>query len=236
LHRRYSTAQEKLTILGTDIDELLIKRAQESLKNNNVCGQNIDSDNSDKIDKSRDNDNIDKDNKVEKFTKDNIITEAEGNDKVTVKPDSDIKDLSNNGDIEFVHADIMSDEGIKQVSDFLETQRVKKFDMIFLFSVSMWIHLHHGDEGLEKLLETCSKLSRYTLLEPQPWKCYQTATRRMRKNGLPEFPHWTRIKLRGPELYPATIDLARKYKMEVVKHFGETKWNRQLVLLKSNQK
>ena len=133
MHRRYSTAQEKLTILGTDIDELLIKRAQESLKNNNVCGQNIDSDNSDKIDKSRDNDNIDKDNKVEKFTKDNIITEAEGNDKVTVKPDSDIKDLSNNGDIEFVHADIMSDEGIKQVSDFLETQRVKKFDMIFLF-------------------------------------------------------------------------------------------------------
>lgn len=234
MHRRYSTDQEKLTILGTDIDELLIKRAQESLKNNNACGQNIDdSDNSDKIEKACDNDNIDKDKKVEKFTKDDTITE--GNDKVTVKPDSDIKDFSNNGDIEFVHADIMSNEGIKQVSDFLETHRVKKFDMIFLFSVSMWIHLHHGDEGLEKLLETCSKLSRYTLLEPQPWKCYQTATRRMRKNGLPEFSHWTRIKLRGPELYPATIELARKYKMEVVKHFGETKWNRQLVLLKSNQ-
>ncbi len=132
MHSRYSTAQEKLTILGTDIDELLIKRAQESLKNNNVCGQNIISDN-DKIDKSCDNDNIDKDNKVEKFTKDNIITEAEGNDKASIKPDSDIKGVPNNGDIKFVHADIMSDEGIKQVSDFLETQCVKKFDMIFLF-------------------------------------------------------------------------------------------------------
>ena len=124
MHRRYSTDQVKLTILGADIDELLIKRAQESLKNNNACGKNI---NGDKIDNC-DTDNIDKNIKNEILSK-NI----ENTDESTIKPVSDIKDLSKNEDIEFVHADIMSDEGINKVKDFLESQGVQKFDMIFLF-------------------------------------------------------------------------------------------------------
>ena len=124
MHRRYSTDQVKLTILGADIDELLIKRAQESLKNNNACGKNI---NSDKIDNC-DTDNIDKNIKNERLSKSNENTE-----KLTINPVSDIKDLSKNGDIEFVHADIMSDEGINKVTDFLESHKVQKFDMIFLF-------------------------------------------------------------------------------------------------------
>ncbi len=122
MHRRYSTDQVKLTILGADIDELLINRAQESLKNNNGCGQNIHSDTIDSCD------NIDKDNENEQLSKPNENTE-----KLTTNPVSDDKDLSNNGDIEFMHADIMSDEGINQVKDFLKSHGVEKFDMIFLF-------------------------------------------------------------------------------------------------------
>ncbi len=41
----------------------------------------------------------------------------------------------------------------------------------------MWIHLNHGDEGLTKFLEVVARYSDYILLEPQPWKCYQTAAR-----------------------------------------------------------
>jgi hypothetical protein len=41
----------------------------------------------------------------------------------------------------------------------------------------MWIHLNHGDEGLTKFLEVVASYSKYILLEPQPWKCYQTAAR-----------------------------------------------------------
>jgi SAM-dependent methyltransferase len=244
LHRRYCRDNIRLTILGADIDQILIKRAQESLLNdtsdvlsvaNDKTINKIDGIISDK-EGSSSKDNIDD-------TANNSIKDATANIKSVVKvtTDNDAKgdeiEKPKCGDkcshVKFIHADVMSEEGIEKVSSFLELQNVQKFDMIFLFSVSMWIHLHHGDEGLSRLLETCSRISRYTLLEPQPWKCYQTATRRMRRNGLPEFPHWSQIKLRGADLYPGILGIARKQNMEVVKYFGETRWNRKLLLLKS---
>jgi hypothetical protein len=44
-------------------------------------------------------------------------------------------------------------------------------------SVTMWIHLNHGDDGLSRFLEVVASYTHYLLLEPQPWKCYQTAAR-----------------------------------------------------------
>ena len=41
----------------------------------------------------------------------------------------------------------------------------------------MWVHLNHGEAGLTRLLELVAGYSDYLLLEPQPWKCYQTAAR-----------------------------------------------------------
>jgi len=217
LHRRYNHQNIKLNILGVDIDEALIKRANDSLINNDTTGKQSDiaGDNA-------------KDTKQDVIVKDN--TKGEISDKVTEKA------ASSAGGIKFVHADVMSDEGIAQVQDYLKSQDVQKFDMIFLFSVSMWIHLHHGDSGLSRLLEICSRISRYTLLEPQPWKCYQTAARRMRKLSLPEFPNFSEIKLRGENLYPGVLDLARSHNMEVEKEFGQTKWNRKLILFESVEK
>ena len=49
--------------------------------------------------------------------------------------------------------------------------------IIIIFSVTMWIHLHHGDVGLGRFLQLISGFGDYILLEPQPWKCYQTAAR-----------------------------------------------------------
>lgn len=45
------------------------------------------------------------------------------------------------------------------------------FDMISLLSTTMWIHVHVGDEGLEKLLRgICMRANRYIIIEPQPSK------------------------------------------------------------------
>ena len=47
------------------------------------------------------------------------------------------------------------------------------FDLVMCFSVTMWIHLNRGDEGLEEFVKFCCGASRNVLVEPQPWKCYQ---------------------------------------------------------------
>ena len=48
---------------------------------------------------------------------------------------------------------------------------------------------NHGDEGMDAFFRKVSRLADLVLLEPQPWKCYRTAARRMRKLGQPEFAH-----------------------------------------------
>uniref|UniRef100_A0A8D8QSC4 RNA methyltransferase n=1 Tax=Cacopsylla melanoneura TaxID=428564 RepID=A0A8D8QSC4_9HEMI len=59
----------------------------------------------------------------------------------------------------------------------------KKFDIVFCFSVTMWIHLNHGDQGLLDFLEKISSLGKYLVLENQLWKCYRNAQRRIVKNA-----------------------------------------------------
>ncbi|XP_071449133.1 pre-miRNA 5'-monophosphate methyltransferase isoform X2 [Hetaerina americana] len=86
--------------------------------------------------------------------------------------------------IHFKHCDIMNDVEVEQVvGNFFGVHNQKldcdhKFDVVFLFSVTMWIHLNYGDPGLSKLLCTATKLSRNLIvIEPQLWKCYSAAKR-----------------------------------------------------------
>merc|ERR1712059_96084 len=83
----------------------------------------------------------------------------------------------------------MGAEGVEDtLGTFLRSQGKSRFDLVCVFSVTMWVHLNHGDEGLRSFLSLLCRLGRYLLLEPQPWKCYQTASRRMRRLGKEEFP------------------------------------------------
>lgn len=59
-----------------------------------------------------------------------------------------------------------------------------KFNIVFCFSVTMWIHLNHGDRGLYEFLQKIVTLGKYLVLENQPWKCYRNAQRRMVKNSI----------------------------------------------------
>ena len=135
--------------------------------------------------------------------------------------------------LEFRHLDILEADLTPQLEEYLASQDRTKFDLVSLFSVTMWVHINHGDEGLKELVRRVSAMARFVLLEPQPWKCYQTAARRMRKLGKEEFQQLKNLELRGPGVDLQIVQLFKDSGMQLVEDFGESKWSRKLVLLKN---
>ena len=115
----------------------------------------------------------------------------------------------------------------------LKSLNKDRFDIAFCFSVTMWIHLNHGDKGLEKFFQTCKKWCNYLMLEPQPWKCYRTASRRMRRSQQPEFEHLESIACKCENLLPYIIEQCEKVGFQNIHTFGETGWKRHIILFKS---
>ena len=114
----------------------------------------------------------------------------------------------------------------------------KKFDVVFCFSVTMWVHLNHGDEGMEALFRSLGQwCSRYLVLEPQPWKCYRTASRRMRKLKLPDFEHLPRLEAQSEDqLQDFVKNLCRKNGFKQIRVFGETEnWKRRIILYEKEE-
>lgn len=109
------------------------------------------------------------------------------------------------------------------------------FDIGFCMSVTMWIHLNHGDQGLWEFLAHLSSLCRYLLVEPQPWKCYRAAARRLRKLGLHDFDHFRSLAIRGDMASQIVQILTQDHGMELVCCFGNTKWDRSLLLFRTKQ-
>ena len=136
--------------------------------------------------------------------------------------------------ISFLALDLMSDseEVMDSLRTFLDGLNKTRFDLICVFSVTMWIHLNHGDKGLRTFINLLCSQTRFLLLEPQPWKCYQTAARRMRKLGKPEFEKMKDLEIRGPGVEQGILEMCKEEGMVVEVEFGETQWNRKLLLLK----
>ena len=69
---------------------------------------------------------------------------------------------------------------------FYDHRRDGVLDAVFCLSTIKWIHLNHGDEGIRTLFEKVSrmlKMGGIFVLEYQPWRSYQQATK---KKGLAE--------------------------------------------------
>ena len=143
------------------------------------------------------------------------------------------KKFSQTDKLEFRHLDILQADLTPQLEEYLTSQDRAKFDLVSLFSVTMWVHINHGDEGLRELVRRVAGMARFVLVEPQPWKCYQTAARRMRKLGKEEFQELKHLELRGPGVDLQIVQLFKERGMELVEDFGESKWSRKLVLLKN---
>ena len=110
------------------------------------------------------------------------------------------------------------------------------YDVISLFSVTMWIHLNHGDDGLRRTMRRLAAVAApgaLMLLEPQHWKNYRKAHQRVRRLGLPdfEFPP-SRLGFGPDSIRGAVIGFAREAGWDPVLELEESKWKRQMVLLR----
>jgi len=70
-----------------------------------------------------------------------------------------------------------------EVLDMLKwsNEERKKFDVALCLSLTKWIHLNNGDDGLLRLfnkLNGCLKIGGLLIFEPQPWPSYKKAKRR----------------------------------------------------------
>ncbi|NXP47150.1 BN3D2 methyltransferase, partial [Heliornis fulica] len=137
--------------------------------------------------------------------------------------------------ISFARLDIMDTSAREPfLSSYLRRFGRSTFDIGFCMSVTMWIHLNHGDSGLIEFLSFLSSWCKYLLIEPQPWKCYRAAARRLRKLGRRDFEHFRSLAINGDMVERITRILTKDCAMELMCCFGSTSWDRSLLLFKSN--
>ncbi|TRY74097.1 hypothetical protein DNTS_026657 [Danionella cerebrum] len=135
--------------------------------------------------------------------------------------------------IQFIPLDITDDaESQICLSSYLEKHKRSRFHLCTCFAVTMWVHLNHGDTGFKSLLARLASLSDYLLLEAQPWKCYRSAARRLRKLGRSDFDHFKALEIRGDMAAHAGQHLEKHCSMELMQSFGNTSWDRSLLLFR----
>lgn len=89
----------------------------------------------------------------------------------------------------------MDDTQSTLIEEYLQQFNKPRFNISFCFSITMWIHLNHGDDGLKRFLQKVCEHSDVVVVEPQPWKCYKTAVKRLKLSNA-EFPLFSQLKHR----------------------------------------
>ncbi|ESO02601.1 hypothetical protein HELRODRAFT_155848 [Helobdella robusta] len=142
----------------------------------------------------------------------------------------------NSEKLSFKMADIMSEKDRSTVLEsFLKENYSLQFDISFLFSITMWIHLNNGDDGLKNFLLYICQISKCILLEPQTWKNYKSAVRRMKRSKSEPFKHFPSLKWRENVVNEICEFLTESCSMNLIKKFGETGWDRSLLLFKRSK-
>ncbi|XP_028303364.1 pre-miRNA 5'-monophosphate methyltransferase [Gouania willdenowi] len=132
--------------------------------------------------------------------------------------------------ITFIPLDITNNT--EQLQDYLHLHGSSHFHLTLCLAVTMWVHLNHGDSGLLQLLTSLASISHFLLLEAQPWKCYRSAARRLRKLGRTDFDHFKTLEIKGDIAGHAKEHLEGHCGMELTHSFGNTTWDRKLLLFK----
>ncbi|MCI4390269.1 hypothetical protein PGIGA_G00120660 [Pangasianodon gigas] len=134
--------------------------------------------------------------------------------------------------VQFIPLDITREESHTELTSYLEKFGRSRFHLCSCFAVTMWVHLNHGDAALLAFLSRLASVCECLLLEAQPWKCYRSAARRLRKLGRRDFDHFKTLEIRGDMAAHAKEHLEKKCGMELVQSFGSTSWDRSLLLFK----
>ncbi|KAL1490356.1 hypothetical protein ABEB36_013067 [Hypothenemus hampei] len=104
------------------------------------------------------------------------------------------------------------------------------YDIIFCFSITMWIHLNNGDEGLKTFLKRMCDLSEILVIEPQPWKCYKNALKRYRL-GKGDFPKFKELQIRQNVEQEIEV-LISNNGFKKLTETSRTKWGRKLLIFR----
>ncbi|XP_012262490.2 pre-miRNA 5'-monophosphate methyltransferase [Athalia rosae] len=132
--------------------------------------------------------------------------------------------------------DFMSEPDRKIAVDrFLSENKRDYFDVVFCFSITMWVHLNHGDSGLVDFLKSVCEKTKIIVVEPQPWKCYRNASRRLRRANLPDFQSINSLRYNGDvETHVGNI-LRDQCGFERVIETGGNEWGRILLIYKRKE-
>lgn len=113
------------------------------------------------------------------------------------------------------------------LSEYLKRFNRNRFDAVFSLSLTMWIHLNNGDDGLKAFLEKISNLANLLIVEPQPWKCYTTAMKRMRRSGK-TFEKFKELKVRNDVEEWIQTTLVQNGFFRVIFETIPTQWDRKI--------
>ncbi|XP_003739521.1 probable RNA methyltransferase CG11342 [Galendromus occidentalis] len=131
-------------------------------------------------------------------------------------------------DIKFETIDVMRDEDRDRVNGF-----AMHFDVAFCFAVTMWIHLNYGDDGLKMFLKYVASKCDFLVIEPQTWKCYRNASRRMRKEKKAFFQDIDELCWKNDILEKIDEFLQEDCDMRVERKFGITPWGRPITMYRT---
>jgi SAM-dependent methyltransferase len=125
------------------------------------------------------------------------------------------------------------DEGVPTVRRFLQEKcgDSEAFSFVSLFSITMWVHLNHGDDGVVKFIKAATDLTAGSILiEPQPWKCYRSAARRCRKLGIAPHAHYQDLEIRDIDAEACKLMRLPDYGMKSFWPLGTETWGRSLLV------
>jgi hypothetical protein len=105
----------------------------------------------------------------------------------------------------------------------------RPFHLVCCYSITMWVHLHHGDSGLQHFLSSLSSLTHHLILEPQPWQCYKNARERWRRKGKEDPKEMQALKWRTDVEEQITRFVQTQCGMQLRADLGSTKWQRKVL-------
>ncbi|XP_024885439.1 probable RNA methyltransferase CG11342 [Temnothorax curvispinosus] len=135
----------------------------------------------------------------------------------------------------FERLDFLSEDCDETLKRYLAQLNKTRFDVVFCFSITMWIHLNHGDDGLEEFLRRACELAEMIVVEPQPWRCYRNAERRLRRAGLGDFPLLKKLKYTGNPTKHIEDILLRICDFRRVAVTAGNEWGRMLLIYERKQ-
>ncbi|OQS00782.1 double stranded RNA binding [Achlya hypogyna] len=131
------------------------------------------------------------------------------------------------GALQFDVADIMEGGRLDAICS-AHLDGAATFDLVSCFSITMWIHLNHGDAGLVAFLDLVAAKATHLIVEPQPWKCYKTATRRLTR-----LQHRIPASFRAITITHTVVDVIDAHLSDLFPHktpLGKTNWSRPVML------